>query len=269
MELGLNVLTSTIPDILSRIVDRKHAELRELETRRPQLEPLAENSVLFRRPFARALRSKSPAIIAEVKQASPSKGLLTAHYDPARIAVSYQEGGAAAVSVLTDQDFFKGSLTHLEQARAAITLPALRKDFTISKVQILEAAAHDADAILLIAAILTTEQLIQLREFAAQFLLAALVEVHDAEDLAKAVDSGAAIIGVNNRNLRTFDVRLETSLDLAPRIPSKAIRVSESGIHTRDHIRTLTAAGYHAFLVGEHLMKSEDPAAALRELTCS
>lgn len=262
-------MTSTIPDILSRIVDQKRAELRELELRRLQLEPLAEESILYRRPFARALRTQHPAIIAEIKQASPSRGLLTENYDPARIARSYQQGGAAALSVLTDRDFFHGSLTHLEEASGAVSLPALRKDFTIGKLQILEAAAHGADAVLLIAAILTTEELMHFREFAAQFLLAALVEVHDAEELSKAVASGAAIIGVNNRNLRTFEVNLETSLELAPRIPAHVIRVSESGIHTRQHVRTLEAAGYHAFLVGEHLMKSADPAAALRELTCS
>jgi indole-3-glycerol phosphate synthase len=240
-------LTSAIPDILARIVERKHSELRELETRRPQLEPLAEESVLFRRPFARALKTRQPAIIAEIKQASPSKGVFTENYEPAQIAAAYQQGGAAALSILTDRDFFHGALPHLEQARAAVSIPALRKDFTLGKVQILEAAAHHADAILLIAAI---------------------VEVHHAEDLAKAIDSGAAIIGVNNRNLRTFDVNLNTSLDLAAKIPSNTIRVSESGIQTRAHIRTLTQAGYHAFLIGEHLMKSPDPAAALRELTC-
>jgi indole-3-glycerol phosphate synthase len=262
-------LTSTVPDILSRIVDRKRGEVRELELRAPQLEPLAEESVMRRRPFARALRSARPAIIAEIKQASPSKGILAADYQPARIAAAYQQGGAAALSVLTDRDFFQGSLAHLNQARTAVAIPALRKDFTISKAQILEAAAHHADAILLIAAILTTEELLQFREFAAQFLLAALVEVHDGEDLLKAIDSGAAIIGVNNRDLRTFEVRLETSLELAPRIPSGVIRVSESGIQTREHVRMLEEAGYQAFLVGEHLMKSADPAAAIRELTCS
>ena len=262
-------MTSTVPDILGRIVERKQAELRELETRRPQLEPLAEGSVLYRRPFARALKANHPAIIAEIKQASPSKGLLTDSYDPARTAVAYQRGGAAALSILTDRDFFHGSLAHLDQARRAVSVPTLRKDFTIGKTQILEAAAHQADAILLIAAILTTEQLTQFREFAAQFLLAAVVEVHNAEDLSKAIASGAAIIGVNNRNLRTFEVRLETSLDLAPRIPSNVIRVSESGIRTNADVRTLTEAGYHAFLVGEHLMRSADPTAAIQELTCS
>jgi indole-3-glycerol phosphate synthase len=268
MEVEL-ILTSTIPDILSRIVERKRVELGELESRRRQLEPLAEESVRRRRPFAGALKFNRPAIIAEIKQASPSKGIFTANYQPDRIAVSYEQGGAAAISVLTDQDFFHGSLSHLEEARAAVSLPALRKDFTISEAQIVEAAANGADAILLIAAILTAEELRRFREFAAQFLMAALVEVHDADELEKAIDSGAAIIGVNNRDLRTFEVRLQTSLDLAPRIPPGAIRVSESGITTRQHIHELSAAGYHAFLVGEHLMRSQDPAAAIRELTCS
>ena len=170
--------------------------------------------------------------------------------------------------MLTDRDFFQGSLEHLETARAAVKLPVLRKDFTISEAQILEAAGRGADAILLIAAILSVEELERLRAFAAQFLVAALVEVHDADELAKALDSGAAIVGVNNRDLRTFEVRLETSLELAARIPTNLIRVSESGIRDAADIRTLSAAGYDAFLVGEHLMKAADPAAKLRELRC-
>ena len=261
-------MTTAIPDILSRIVERKRRELHEFPVPLVELERLAERSVMHRRPFAAALRSVKPAIIAEIKQASPSKGLLTTSYYPARTAIAYQDGGAAALSVLTDQDFFLGSLEHLETARAAVKLPVLRKDFTISEVQIVEAAARGADAILLIAAILTSEELERFRALAAQFLLAALVEVHDPEELKKALDSGAAIVGVNNRDLHTFEVRIETSLDLAERIPGNLIRVSESGIRTADDVRTLSAAGYHAFLVGEHLMKAADPAAKIRELRC-
>lgn len=266
-------LTSAIPDILTRIVERKREELRDASRESRvllrELEEKAEKSIHSRRPFAAALRQSKPAIIAEIKQASPSKGLLTADYNPARTAAQYQNGGAAALSVLTDRDFFHGSLDHLESARAAVKLPVLRKDFIISEVQIVEAAAHGADAILLIAALLEEEELRRFREFAAQFLLAALVEVHDAGELRKAIDSGAAIIGVNNRDLRTFNVRIETSLDLAPHIPANVIRVSESGIHSAAGIKKLADAGYLAFLVGEHLMQSPDPESALRDLRCS
>jgi len=257
------------PDILSRIVERKREELRDGKLNRSSLEEKAEVAVMRRRPFAGALRRSRPAIIAEIKQASPSKGLLVDNYDPKRIAEQYQDGGAAALSVLTDRDFFHGSLDHLSAARSATSLPVLRKDFTIDEVQVVEAAANGADAILLLAAILTVDQLRRFRELAAQFLLAALVEVHDDDELSKALDSGAAIIGVNNRDLRTFEVTLETSLELAPRIPSNLIRVAESGIHSASDIERLSAAGYDAFLVGERLMRSNDPAAAIKELRCS
>lgn len=233
------------------------------------MEIRAEESCYRRRPFASALRRNKPAIIAEIKQASPSKGVLVADYRPERIATAYEEGGAAALSVLTDRDFFQGSLEHLHSARAAVRLPVLRKDFTIDEIQIVEAAAHGADAILLIAAILSTEELRRFREFAAQFLVAALVEVHDERELGRALDSGAAIVGVNNRDLSTFEVRLETSLELGPKIPAHVIRVSESGIRSADDVRLLSEAGFDAFLVGEHLMKSDDPAAALKSLRCS
>jgi indole-3-glycerol phosphate synthase len=212
------------------------------------------------------LRRSKPAIIAEIKQRSPSKGLLAAAFEPDRIARLYSEGGAAAISVLTDQDFFGGCIEHLETARGSVNLPVLRKDFTIDEIQIAEAAAHGADAILLIAAVLTERELQRFREYAAQFLLAALVEVHDSEELEKAIDSGAAIIGVNNRDLKTFEVRLETSLELATEMPANVIRVSESGIHERGQVKLLTDAGYHAFLVGERLMRSPDPVALLKEL---
>ena len=181
---------------------------------------------------------------------------------------AYEEGGAAAISVLTDRDFFQGGLPDLVAARSAISLPAIRKDFTIDPLHIYEAAAHGADAILLIAAILSAAELREFRELAESLGMAALVEVHDGEELKPALDSGAKIIGVNNRDLRTFEVRLETSLELAPYIPDEVIRVSESGIHDAADVRRLMDAGYSAFLVGEHLMKSGDPAGALRQL-CS
>jgi len=205
-------------------------------------------------------------VIAEVKKASPSKGLLQPNFHPAFIAGAYQEGGAACLSVLTDKEYFGGSLEDLEAARAAVTLPVLRKDFTVDRLQIFEAAAHGADAVLLIAAILDTEQLTTFRELASSLSLAALVEVHNEEDLAKAIDSGAEIIGVNNRNLDTFQVTLDTSLRLSERLPAHAIRISESGIFSRADIDLLRMAGFHGFLIGESLMKSENPASALKSL---
>ncbi|HMD48651.1 MAG TPA: indole-3-glycerol phosphate synthase TrpC, partial [Bryobacteraceae bacterium] len=192
--------------------------------------------------------------------------ILATHYDPPAIAQVYERGGAAAISVLTDAKYFQGRLEDLESARAAVSIPALRKDFTIDPFHVHEAAAHGADAILLIAAILTDRELRDFRELAETFRMAAIVEVHDEEELHAAIGSGARIIGVNNRNLHTFEVDLETSLRLAGEIPADAIRITESGIHSRADVERLSAAGYHAFLVGEHLMKSPDPAAALSAL---
>ncbi len=261
-------MTDTVPDILARIVARKREELAGLSASEAELETRAEARPRDRQGFLPALRSRAPAIIAEIKQASPSKGLLSHDFQPARTARQYQTGGAAALSVLTDHDFFQGGLDDLASARAAVSLPVLRKDFTIHKLQILEAAAHGADAILLIAAILSAREMRDFRELAARFGMAALVEVHDAEELESALDSGAGIVGVNNRNLRSFEVTLDTSIRLAPRIPANILKVSESGIHTSVDVKRLSDAGYSAFLVGEHLMKSGDPAEALRQL-CS
>ena len=264
----LKQLTGTIPDILARIVERKHEELDGLRPFRAQLEKDAEARVDGRRGFAAALRSHEPAVIAEIKKASPSKGVLAGDFQPVRTARAYEQGGAAALSVLTDHDFFQGSLQDLACARVAVAVPVLRKDFTISPLHVIEAAANGADAILLIAAILTEHEMREYRELAAQYQMDALVEVHDAEELRPALDSGAEIIGVNNRNLHTFEVTLETSLDLAARIPAGIVKVSESGIHDAGDVHRLMDAGYEAFLVGEHLMKSGDPAEALRRL-CS
>lgn len=233
---------------------------------RKQWERQAEQTRAGRRDFRRALAAQTPAIIAEIKKASPSKGLLSPDFDPAHLAVEYQAGGAAALSVLTDQAFFQGSLADLAAARGACQLPVLRKDFTLDENHVTEAAAGGADAILLIAAILEARQIRNLAELAAGYGMASLVEVHDERDLAKAIDSGAEIIGVNNRDLNTFDVNLETSLRLAARIPAGVVKVSESGIGSAADIERLRDAGYQAFLVGEHLVKSGDPAAALRAL---
>ena len=256
----------TASGILAAIVQHKKEEAAQLHSRAAQLEAEAHARKLPPRKFAEALQRQRPAIIAEIKKASPSKGLLQPDFHPAFIAHSYEEGGAACLSVLTDRRYFQGSLNDLEAARASVNLPVLRKDFTIDRLQIFEAAAHGADAILLIAAILEVPQLTAFRELASSLGLAVLVEVHDGEELAKAIDSGAGIIGVNNRNLDTFEVSLDTSLRLSFQMPANVIRVSESGIYTRADIELLSGAGFHAFLVGESLMKSHEPIAALQSL---
>jgi indole-3-glycerol phosphate synthase len=259
-------LIDTVPDILARIVAKKRDELSRGGQPVEQWEQAAEVRLAGRRDFRGALAARTPAVIAEVKKASPSKGILSHDFDPVRIARSYQEGGASALSVLTDEAFFQGSLADLENARAAVGIPVIRKDFTIDTLQILEAAAHGADAILLIAAILSERQIRDFREAAARYRLSALVEVHNRRELDSAIAAGADLIGVNNRNLSTFEVTLDTSIELAQHMPAGAILVSESGIHNAADIVRLRSAGYTAFLVGEHLMKSGDPAAALREL---
>ncbi len=256
-------MVKTIPDILAKIVEQKKLELAD---RAPGLERLAEQSISARRDFRRALAAREIAIIAEIKKASPSKGILAGEFDPASIAKAYEQGGAAALSVLTDEKHFQGSLKHLESARAAVSLPALRKDFTIDAYHVHQAAAHGADAILLIAAILSEKQMRDFRELAESYKMCALIEVHDEEELKTAIASGTGIIGVNNRNLHTFAVDTGVSLRLADKIPAGVIKVAESGIHSPADIQSLKSAGYQAFLVGEHLMKSGDPARALRAL---
>jgi indole-3-glycerol phosphate synthase len=225
------------------------------------------------RGWAAALRRQAaigPAVIAEIKKASPSKGLIRSAFDPAWLARRYRAGGAAALSVLTDEPYFQGSLRNLELASSAAPLPCLRKDFTIDEYQIVEARAHRADAILLIAAALTGAELKRFAEYARSLELDVLVEVHTGDELDQVLDAlgetGADAIGVNNRDLRTFEVSSETSLALADRIPASVIRVTESGISTPEDIAHLRAAGYHAFLIGESLMRQPDPGVALTEL---
>ena len=259
-------MIEAIPDILARIVAKKREQLAKGALPLAELEQRAEQQRRARRDLRAALLARTPAIIAEVKKASPSKGLLAPDFDPVRIASAYQRGGAAALSVLTDEEFFQGSLGDLQAARATVALPVLRKDFTIAPEHVLQAAAYGADAILLIAAILTEREMRDFREAAAGFGMAALVEVHNRRELQMAAGAGSDIIGVNNRDLTTFEVSLETSLRLADDFPGGVVKVSESGIHEASHVATLRAAGYNAFLVGEHLMKSGDPAAALRKL---
>jgi indole-3-glycerol phosphate synthase len=257
-------------DILARIVSRKQDELNASKQPAAELRRLAESAQPNRRDFTAALhdkrRSKRPAIISEIKKASPSRGVLIADFRPVELAQQYEKGGAAALSVLTDRDFFQGSNNDLEAARAACNLPVIRKDFTISEYHVLEAASIGADAILLIAAILDESQLRAFRDLAREFEMAALVEVHNAHELEIALRSGAEIIGINNRDLRTFNVSLETSIALAPQIPPALIKVSESGIFTSADIHRLLDAGFDAFLVGEHLIKSGDATRALQEL---
>ncbi len=261
-------MSRTATGILSEIVAHKRLGAAALLPRTAEFERAAEAARASRRDFRQALlaRSPAPAIIAEIKRASPSKGLLAPDFDPSSIAAAYQRGGAACLSVLTDHDYFQGSLAHLQAARASVALPVLRKDFTIHRVQILEAAARHADAVLLIVAALTAAELRDLHEFASSLGLAVLVEVHDAQELDLAISAGAAIIGVNNRNLQTFEVSLETSLRLAARMPAGSLCVSESGIRSRADIDLLRSAGYSAFLIGETLMRATSPEVALKQL---
>ncbi len=254
------------PDILARIVSRKREELATATVTSQTLRESAEFFLKTRRDFAAALRAHRPAIISEIKKASPSKGVLIQNFRPAELARSYEQGGAAALSVLTDRDFFQGSLEDLRKARAACGLPVLRKDFTVAEYHVLEAAAAGADAILLIAAILDEHEMRAFRELAAEFRMAALAEAHNEPELEKSLRSGAEIIGINNRDLRTFQVSLETSIGLAPKIPAAVTKVSESGIFNAEQIQRLTEAGYDAFLVGERLVRSDDAARALKEL---
>ncbi len=236
------------------------ADVRDLEKRAAAHTP---------RGFARALRSKAaigPAVIAELKKASPSKGLIRAEFDPAVLATQMEMGGAAVLSVLTDERFFKGSLENLRLASAAVSIPCLRKDFMVDKFQVLEARANNADAILLIVAALTDEELRILREEARRFDLDVLCEVHDVEELERALILDCECIGVNSRDLRTFSVSLDRAADLAARLPKDAVRVAESGINTAQDIQQLRAAGYEAFLIGESLMRQPEPGVALREL---
>jgi len=225
------------------------------------------------RGFAAALRKKAatgPAVIAEIKKASPSKGLIRADFDAAQLAQSYFAGGAAALSVLTDEPFFQGSLHNLELASAAVPLPCLRKDFTVDEYQIVEARAHHGDAILLIVAALTDGELVRFAQAAHSLSLDVLVEVHTAAELDRVLstlgETGADAIGVNNRNLKSFEVRLETSLELVERIPADVVRVAESGIATPEDLVRLRAAGFDAFLIGESLVRQPDPGAALTAL---
>jgi indole-3-glycerol phosphate synthase len=221
------------------------------------------------RGFARALRQKAadgPAVIAELKKASPSRGLIRADFEPAALAAGLARAGAAALSVLTEERFFQGSLRNLELASQASGLPCLRKDFIVDEFQLLEARAHGADAILLIAAALSDVDLRQLASQAHALELDVLCEVHTASELDRVLDLDCDAVGVNNRDLKTFTVGLEISLDLAAKLPAGAVHVSESGIETAEDMHRLRAVGFHAFLIGESLMRQADPEKALESL---
>ncbi|MGB8060532.1 MAG: indole-3-glycerol phosphate synthase TrpC [Candidatus Sulfotelmatobacter sp.] len=255
------VLDRIIAATRARIAEsRRGSDLRALERR-------AESHVP--RGFRRALTARSRdgvAVIAELKKASPSKGLIRAEFRPAELARELQAAGAVALSVLTDEEFFQGSLGNLLEASAAVAIPCLRKDFIVDEFQLVEARANSADAVLLIVAALAQVELVDLAAAARRRELDVLCEVHDGDELQRALDAGCDLIGVNTRDLRTFHVDLETAFALASRFPDDVVRVAESGIHSALDIARLQAAGYHAFLVGESLMRAASPGEALRGL---
>ena len=260
-------------DILAKILAQKSEEVAALRKRtsRAALEDLAAEQGAAR-GFARALRERAasgPAVIAEIKKASPSRGLIRPNFDPPALAADYAAGGAACLSVLTDERFFLGSAEHLKQARAACALPVLRKDFTVDALQVAEARALGADAILLIAAALSPAQMNELAAAARELGLDVLVEMHDRAELEavqRARLPAGCLLGINNRDLRTFETRLETTLELLPQLPAGAEVVTESGIGSAADIARLRAAKVDRFLIGESLMRAGSPGAALREL---
>lgn len=259
------------PTILKKILDRKREEVAERRKRlsfadleqRANAQPPARD---FVGAIAERIESNQPAVIAEVKKASPSQGVIRANFDPAAIAATYQKNGAACLSVLTDIDFFQGSDAYLQTARAACKLPVLRKDFTIDPYQIVEARSLGADCVLLIAAALSDEQLDELNDVALQWGLDVLVEVHDREELERALPLGNRLLGINNRDLHTFETRLETTIELLDDLPDDSIVVTESGIRSRDDVALMRNHGVNAFLVGESFMRAQDPGAELKRL---
>ncbi len=258
-------------DILDKIVAVKRDEvaaaraLRDLPSLRAEAEGRRDS-----RGFAAALRAKlaagEAAVIAEVKKASPSKGVIREHFVPADIAVSYALHGAACLSVLTDERFFQGCAAYLQQARAACALPVLRKDFMIDEYQVVDARAMGADCILLIAACLSDTQMADLEACAVALGMDVLVEVHDGDELDRALRLKTPLLGINNRNLRSFEVTLDTTLDLLPRVPADRLLITESGILGRADVQRMRAAQVHAFLVGEAFMRATEPGAALADL---
>ncbi len=262
---------SDTPDILKKIILRKQEEIAEcsarmsLQTLRSKLDA-AEPCRGFADAIATRIATGGAGVIAEIKRASPSKGLLREDFHPAEIARSYAKGGAACLSVLTDIDFFQGSDEYLKQARSACVLPVIRKDFFIDPYQVYEARVMGADCILLIVACLEDGQMRALNELAHELGMDVLIEVHDEPELERALKVENRLIGINNRNLRTFEVSLDTSLRMLERIPDDRILVTESGIHTRDDVALMRSNGVDAFLVGEAFMRAENPGEKLAEL---
>jgi indole-3-glycerol phosphate synthase len=258
-------------DILTRILARKAEEIGE-GSKAVSLEQQAERAAMASpvRGFAQAMRAAvaagRAAVIAEIKKASPSKGVIRPNFDPQAIARSYESGGATALSVLTDRDYFQGDASYLKMARDATQLPAIRKDFIIAPYQVYEARALDADCILLIVAALEDEPMAELAALAHSLDMDVLVEVHDAEELERATPLKPALLGINNRNLRTFETRLETTLELAPGVPADSLLITESGIHTPADVALMRKNNVNAFLVGEAFMRANDPGARLAEL---
>ena len=258
-------------DILNRILARKAEEIEQRSRVRPldELRARAQQQPATRgfvRAIERKLQAGDAAVIAEVKKASPSKGLIRKDFDPAAIARSYEAGGAACLSVLTDVDFFQGSNAYLGEARAACRLPVIRKDFIIDPYQVYEARMIGADAILLIVAALEDGPMIEMANLAHELGMDVLVEVHDIDELERALQTDCQLIGVNNRNLRTFEVSLDTSLELKSAMPGDRIMVTESGIASREDVARMRGAGIHTFLVGESFMRQPDPGVALKAM---
>ena len=262
---------SDTPDVLKKIVARKHQEVAE-RLERFSIDDLKQQIAQASpvRGFVKSIKKKlsngETAVIAEVKKASPSKGLLRENFNPAEIAASYEAGGAACLSVLTDKDFFQGSEAYLKQARTACKLPVIRKDFIVDPYQVYEARAIGADCILLIVAALNDETLQGLYQLAGELGLDVLVEVHDAGELESALRLDLAVMGINNRDLRTFDTSLKTTVDLLEHIPDGIIVVSESGLHKPEDISMLKEHQVHTFLIGEAFMRCDDPGEALKRL---
>lgn len=263
---------SNTPDILKKIVQRKREEIAQRQAALP-LNALIEQLAGIDNPtrgFAQAIADQiergEAGVIAEIKKASPSKGVIRTDFRPAEIAASYQRGGAACLSVLTDIDFFQGSDDYLKQARAACNLPVIRKDFIIDPYQVYEARLIGADCILLIVSCLDDDALLELNTLAHRLGMDVLVEVHDAEELQRALPLNNRLIGINNRNLRSFEVSLDTTLDLLTQIPPDRIVVTESGIHTDADVARMRRHGVHAFLVGEAFMRAADPGEKLAGL---
>ncbi len=264
-------MNDNTPDILKRILQTKYEEItaRSAQCSIQQLQNKIETRSPIR-PFVEAIKNKisqkQAAVIAEIKRASPSKGLIRENFNPSEIAASYQQGGAACISVLTDEQYFQGSEQYLREARAACSVPIIRKDFIIDLYQVYEASAMDADCILLIVSALSDDKMQVLYKLAQQLNLDVLIEVHDQQELQRALRLNPALIGINNRNLRTFETSLQTTLDLLEQIPPQMIVVTESGIHQKSDIQLMRNHQVNAFLVGEAFMRASNPGEELNSL---